>query len=108
MMNLNLDVDLTVLAACQSGRGKVRNGEGLLGMSWALFAAGCPSTIASQWKVDSASTMKLMVDFHQNLQGAHAQGSRAAKCGFESKGEQPLSSSTLLGALHSHRRQLRS
>jgi len=69
MMNLNLDVDLTVLAACQTGRGTVRNGEGLLGMSWALFAAGCPSTIASQWKVDSASTMKLMVDFHQNLQG---------------------------------------
>ncbi|MEW5980087.1 MAG: CHAT domain-containing protein [Acidobacteriota bacterium] len=68
MMNLTLEADLVVLAACQTGRGKIRNGEGLLGMSWALFVAGCPSTIVSQWKVDSASTMKLMVDLHRNLQ----------------------------------------
>jgi CHAT domain-containing protein len=86
MMNLNLDVDLTVLAACQTGRGKVRNGEGLLGMSWALFAAGCPSTIASQWKVDSASTMKLMIHLHQNLQSGMSKARALQGAAQEVKG----------------------
>jgi CHAT domain-containing protein len=36
-------------------------------MSWALFVAGVPTTVASQWKVDSASTTSMMIDFHRRL-----------------------------------------
>jgi len=41
-------------------------GEGVIGLSWALFVAGVPSTVLSQWKVESDSTSRLMVAFHQN------------------------------------------
>jgi CHAT domain-containing protein len=37
-------------------------------MTWALFVAGCPATLVSEWKVDTRSTSKLMVEFHGNLQ----------------------------------------
>jgi CHAT domain-containing protein len=37
-------------------------------MSWALFIAGTSTTVVSQWKVDSAGTARLMIDFHRNLQ----------------------------------------
>jgi CHAT domain-containing protein len=37
----------------------------MIGMSWALAAAGSPATLASQWEVDSASTGQLMVEFHR-------------------------------------------
>ena len=47
-------------------------GEGVIGMSWALFVAGVPTTVASQWKVDSASTTSLMIDFHRRLTKKHA------------------------------------
>jgi CHAT domain-containing protein/TolA-binding protein len=67
IMKLNLHADLAVLSACQTARGHVSAGEGLIGMSWALFVAGAPTTVASQWKVDSASTARLMVDFHRFL-----------------------------------------
>jgi CHAT domain-containing protein len=66
-MDLNLHADLVVLSACETGRGETVNGEGLLGMSWALFVAGTQATVASQWKVDSLSTADLMVAFHRAL-----------------------------------------
>jgi CHAT domain-containing protein len=39
----------------------------MIGLSWAFFVAGCPTTVASQWKVDSASTTELMLSFHRNV-----------------------------------------
>jgi CHAT domain-containing protein len=65
VVNLNLKADLVVLSACETARGKATGGEGLIGMSWAFFVAGSPSLVASQWKVDSASTTELMVNFHR-------------------------------------------
>ncbi len=67
MMNLDLNADLVVLAACETGRGRARAGEGVIGMSWALFVAGCPRTVVSQWKVEASSTTALMVEFHKRF-----------------------------------------
>src|SRR4030095_2225871 len=69
IMQLNLHADLVVLSACQTARGRFGAGEGMVGMSWAFFGAGVPTMVASQWKVDSASTAKLMIDFHKRLRG---------------------------------------
>lgn len=72
--NLNLNADLVVLSACQTARGRIAAGEGLIGMSWAFFVAGTPTTVASQWKVDSASTTMLMTNFHQLLTTQESKG----------------------------------
>jgi CHAT domain-containing protein len=39
----------------------------VIGLSWAMFAAGAPATVVSQWQVESASTRDLMLDFHRAL-----------------------------------------
>jgi len=67
IMNLDLKADLVVLSACETARGRVSAGEGMIGLSWAVFVAGCPSTVVSQWKVEDESTADLMVEFHKNL-----------------------------------------
>ena len=72
IMQLDLHADLVVLSACQTARGRIGAGEGMIGMSWAFFVAGVPTMVASQWKVDSASTAKLMIDFHKRLRGEGA------------------------------------
>ena len=64
MLDLRLRADLVVLSACDTARGDVRSGEGLVGMSWTLFAAGAPSIIASKWRVDSAESEALMIAFY--------------------------------------------
>jgi CHAT domain-containing protein len=68
IMNLDLNADLVVLSACETARGRVGAGEGVIGLTWALFVAGTPTTVVSQWKVESASTTELMVEFHRQLQ----------------------------------------
>jgi CHAT domain-containing protein len=45
----------------------VTPGEGVIGMAWALFAAGAQAAVVSQWKVDSASTTPLVIAFHTEL-----------------------------------------
>jgi len=67
ILELPLKANLAVLSACETARGSVHDGEGMVGMSWALMAAGCPVSVVSQWKVASASTSKLMVAFHREL-----------------------------------------
>ena len=69
MMDLDLHADMVVLSGCETGRG-IAAGEGLIGMAWALFIAGSPATVASQWKVESGSTSDLMLGFHKHLQTA--------------------------------------
>lgn len=67
IMKLDLDTELAILSACQTARGRVAAGEGVIGMSWALFVAGSPAAVVSQWKVDSARSAELMIEFHRNL-----------------------------------------
>ena len=68
IMQLDLQADLAVLSACETARGRIGAGEGVIGLAWALFVAGCPTTVISQWKVESSSTTELMLEFHRNLQ----------------------------------------
>lgn len=67
LMQLDLHADLAVLSACETARGRVGAGEGMIGFSWAMFIAGVPSIVVSQWKVESAGTRDLMVNFHRGL-----------------------------------------
>ena len=67
LMQLDLKAELAVLSACETARGRYGAGEGMIGLTWALFVAGVPTTVVSQWKVESASTRDLMVNFHRGL-----------------------------------------
>ena len=67
MKDLNLNADMVILSACETARGKVSRGEGMIGMTWAAFIAGAPTTVASQWRVESRSTTELMLEFHRQM-----------------------------------------
>ncbi len=81
LMQMDLRANLFVLSACETARGRVGAGEGLIGMSWALFVAGVPTVVVSNWKVSSSSTTELMLNFHRNLKaggrGANAPMAKA-------------------------------
>ncbi len=67
ILDLDCKADLVVLSACETARGKITTGEGLIGFSWAFFVAGSSTTVVSQWKVQSHSTTELMLAFHKNI-----------------------------------------
>ncbi|HEU0176923.1 MAG TPA: CHAT domain-containing tetratricopeptide repeat protein [Blastocatellia bacterium] len=72
LMRLDLKAHLAVLSACETARGRFGAGEGVIGLTWAMFVAGVPTTLVSQWKVESASTRDLMLNFHRQLKAPSA------------------------------------
>ena len=66
----NLDLrssKLVILSACETGKGKLVHGEGMLSLSRAFSYAGCPSIITSLWKADDQSTAYLAKHLHRYL-----------------------------------------
>jgi CHAT domain-containing protein len=74
MRGLGLQADLAVLSACETALGRIHAGEGMVGLSWALFAAGASAVAVSQWPVDSASTTELMIAFHGQMRTMTGRG----------------------------------
>ncbi len=72
LYNLKLHAQLIVLAACESGHGKLEKSEGVYSLARAFRYAGCPAIVSSFWKADGRTTTQLMEIFYKKLaQGAH-------------------------------------
>src|SRR5262249_1871095 len=50
--NWQLDANLVTLSACETALGSFQGGEGYVGFTQALFAAGARSVVLSLWQVD--------------------------------------------------------
>lgn len=81
IFNLDLNADLVVLSACDTGLGKNVSGEGLIGVTRALLYAGAASVVVSLWQVGDTSTSDLMVRFYRHLNetGDRAEALRLSK-----------------------------
>jgi len=67
VLNLDINAELVVLSACETGLGRIRSGEGVVGLTRSFMYAGTPSIVVSLWSVDSSSTARLMEIFYKKL-----------------------------------------
>jgi len=58
---------LIVLSACETGKGKLYNGEGIFNFNRGFAALGIPSSITNLWSVDDRSTYRLTELFYKYL-----------------------------------------
>lgn len=65
--HLDLKSDMVVLSACQTGKGRLAKGEGVLGFSLAFMAAGARSVLSSLWNINDESTSRFMGYFYGHL-----------------------------------------
>jgi len=65
VLDLPASADLVVLSACETGRGRIVAGEGIVGLTRSFMFAGAPRVVCSLWKVDDEATGALMTTFYQ-------------------------------------------
>ena len=84
LYGLNLNSNLAVLSACNTGIGNIISGKGMVSLNRAFTYAGVPTTISSLWSVPDETTKNIIVDFYKNLDKglASSQALQEAKLTF--------------------------
>lgn len=67
LYSLSLNADMAVLSSCNSGYGKLQQGEGVMSMARAFLYAGVPGIVMSQWSINDKSSKKIMSYFYEYL-----------------------------------------
>jgi len=65
---------LVVLSACDTGMGKVMNGEGVYGLRRALVLAGSQTQVMSLWTLSDREARKLMAGYYRRLMKGEGRG----------------------------------
>jgi CHAT domain-containing protein len=60
---------LVVLAACDTGRGRLSRSEGVDSLARAFLAAGVPAVVSSLWPIDDEAAERFFVEFHRRVAG---------------------------------------
>lgn len=71
---LNLNARMVTLSACRTAEGDFRDGEGILGLSAAMFVSGAEAVTASVWSVDDTQTARLIGEYHRRMGAGEAPG----------------------------------
>ncbi|MEL6625674.1 MAG: CHAT domain-containing tetratricopeptide repeat protein [Bacteroidota bacterium] len=66
--NLQMDAELVVLSSCESGKGALAKGEGIMSLSRAFFYAGSQSALITLWEVEDRSAKDILYPFFEQLQ----------------------------------------
>ncbi len=79
--NLRMKAELVVLSACQTGRGRLEYGEGVLGLPRIFFYAGARSVLSTLWSIGDKPTAIFMEFFYEHLSRGYskAEALRLAK-----------------------------
>ena len=67
LYNLNLNADLVVLSACETGIGELQRGEGIISLARAFTYAGAKSIVTTLWQIGDEKSKILMTDFYKYL-----------------------------------------
>ena len=67
LFNMNLNAELAILSACNTGSGRLQEGEGILSIARGFFYAGVPSVVMTLWSVEDNSSALLMELFYKHL-----------------------------------------
>ncbi|MEL7119456.1 MAG: CHAT domain-containing protein, partial [Bacteroidota bacterium] len=67
LYTLNLNADMVVLSACETGIGELQNGEGIASLSSGFSYAGAKNIITTLWSVNDAQTKDLINRFYSLL-----------------------------------------
>lgn len=93
LYNMDINAELTVLSACNTGYGKMHKGEGVMSLSRAFTYAGCPSVVMSLWSVPDIQTSDIMIRFFEALKNGMTKDKALRKAKLDYLANSPFSES---------------
>lgn len=67
LFGMELNAALVALSACNSGVGRLYEGEGMMSLARGFAYSGAPNLITTLWPVSDQATQLIMSDFYQRL-----------------------------------------
>lgn len=67
LYSIRIDADLVTLSACETGLGKVANGDDVVGLVRGFMYAGANQIVSTLWEIDDTATESLMTNFYQRI-----------------------------------------
>lgn len=72
LYNLNINPDLVVLSACETGIGKLYKSEGAMSVARGFQFAGAQNLLFSLWKVNDYTASVFMTNFYKNIKNGQS------------------------------------
>lgn len=91
LYDLELNADMVVLSACETGIGELQRGEGIISLARGFSYAGAKSIITSLWAVDDEESSVLMRSFYEYLNDGYTKDAalRQAKLDYIQNSSRP-------------------
>lgn len=67
LYGVNMNAQMAVLSACNTGYGALVRGEGVRSLARAFAYAGCPNLVATLWSASDKSTKDVLLNYYENL-----------------------------------------
>lgn len=80
---MQLQAELAVLTACETGTGRLNQGEGIMSLAHSFMYAGCPSVVMSLWKIDEKASADIIAAFYKHLSGGKSKSESLRRAKIE-------------------------
>lgn len=92
LYGMNIDAELVTLSACETGLGKVANGDDVVGLVRGFLYAGAGRVVSTLWPIEDEATAQLMTAFYGQLKVGKpkAEALRAAQTALRAKYPHPF------------------
>ena len=67
LYSMRIGADLVTLSGCETGLGRIANGDDVVGLTRGFLYAGTRTIVASLWQVDDRATGDLMIAFYGSI-----------------------------------------
>lgn len=84
LYNLQLQTDMVVLSACETGIGELQKGEGIISLARGFAYAGAKSIITTLWSINDQTSIEIMSSFYTYIKAGQTKDAalRQAKLDF--------------------------
>ncbi|SDH75750.1 CHAT domain-containing protein [Propionivibrio dicarboxylicus] len=92
LYSMSLDAELVTLSACETGLGKIANGDDVVGLVRGFLYAGANQVVSTLWPIDDEATSSLMAGFYTYLKAGKpsADAMRQAQLDLKRKYPKPI------------------